>query len=263
MIRRLTLILSLLIITPAHGTDTTCPRIISQSPYITHTLEWMGLGPCIVGVGRYDKRDLPKTGGIFDPDGTAIEALEPDLLITSNWTDATVLDEVTPQGSTALRLDGFASMDQITENIWAIGRAVHLSNSDQLAERFSRQWQTLAQAIDGRQQSVLLLTACSGIPYSYGEGSWLHHLFSEAGYTVAEPMRLRAIKPGEEIESLPALVGRFQPDRLFLFSRADNKHCRLLLHQQPVKITPLDGDLFLHPAPILLEGLRQLQTAES
>jgi len=87
-----------------------CPRIISQSPYLTIALEWMERGDCIVGVSRYDRRALPRTGGVIDPDGAAIEKLRPDLIVTSNWSDADTMELVTPPGARMLRLNGFASL---------------------------------------------------------------------------------------------------------------------------------------------------------
>ena len=63
-----------------------CPRIISQSPYISHTLAWLELDHCIVGASRYDRGDHPDTGGILDPDGGAIAALvaerQPDVVFS-------------------------------------------------------------------------------------------------------------------------------------------------------------------------------------
>ena len=67
-----------------HAEEKECPRIISQSPYISEMLDYLDMGHCIVGVSRYSKRDLPHTGGILDPDAEAIDALMPDLIITSN-----------------------------------------------------------------------------------------------------------------------------------------------------------------------------------
>ena len=39
-------------------TQQDCPRIISQSPYISEMLDYPGMKHCIVGVSRYSKRDL-------------------------------------------------------------------------------------------------------------------------------------------------------------------------------------------------------------
>lgn len=88
-----------------------CPRIVSQSPYLTIALDWLGQGGCVVGVSRYDRKDdVPQTGGVFDPDAAAIAALKPGLIITPDWISTDDLAKVTPPGAHALRLGGFASM---------------------------------------------------------------------------------------------------------------------------------------------------------
>jgi len=84
-----------------------CPRIISQSPYISEMLDYIGMGKCIVGVSRYSKRDLPRTGGILDPDAEAIDALMPDLIITSDWSKEETLKSATPTGAKSIRFKSF------------------------------------------------------------------------------------------------------------------------------------------------------------
>ncbi|UQB41556.1 hypothetical protein JX580_07650 [Thiomicrospira microaerophila] len=57
-----------------------CPRIISQSPYITHQLDYLGIKHCIVGASRYNKElGVTDTGGLLDPNQPAIQSLKPDL----------------------------------------------------------------------------------------------------------------------------------------------------------------------------------------
>lgn len=102
-----------------------CPRIISQSPYISEMLDYLGMEHCIVGVSRYSKRDLPRTGGILDPDADAIDSLMPDLIITSDWSKADVLKSVTPKGAKAIRLKSFNKMAQLEENMSSIIKATH------------------------------------------------------------------------------------------------------------------------------------------
>lgn len=99
-----------------------CPRIVSQSPYITRALAWLGLERCIVGVSRYDVIDLPRTGGVIDPDVDAIALLEPQLMITSNWTKEEAWKKTAPPGATALRVDGFRGMAGVERMLRDIGR---------------------------------------------------------------------------------------------------------------------------------------------
>ena len=116
----LSLVLSLSV---AQGAETVSPqpacpdgsRIVSQSPYLTLVVQWLGRGGCLVGVSRYDKLDLPHTGGVLDPDGAAIAKLHPTVLLAPDWVTVATLAKVTPAGAQAVRLGGFGSvadMDQ-------------------------------------------------------------------------------------------------------------------------------------------------------
>ena len=228
--------------------DENCPRIISQSPYLTKSLQWLGLEQCIVGVSRYDQLERPQTGGIFDPDGEAIEVLEPKLIFTSTWTKPEVLKAVTPEGAMAFRLDGFASMEQVEDNLRLMGRAANLPDIE-------------IMSIEGNGKKVLLLSACSGSPYSFGQRRWLTELFTEAGFTVVETAeKIRHIKPGEELVTINALINKLEPELLFIFERKQNKQCAFIKPKTPLTIINLDGEKFLHPAPVLLDGLAELAT---
>jgi iron complex transport system substrate-binding protein len=239
--------------------DADCPRIISQSPYITKSLQWLGLEPCIVGVSRYDTLDLPHTGGVMDPDGDAIKALEPQLIFTSNWTRQEILEGATPAGARAFRLDGFESMGQIEENLRLMGSEAGVADIDARVAAFHRDWTTLAADINGNGKKVLLLSACSGSPYSFGQQRWLSDLFSHAGFINVETAeKIRHIKPGEAVTTLNALINERKPELLFIFERTANKQCAFIKPQTPLTIINLDGEKFLHPAPVLLDGLGEL-----
>ncbi len=254
-------LLTVLVSLSAQASAQNCPRIISQSPYLTKSLQWLGLEECIVGVSRYDRLDLPHTGGLMDPDGDAIEALEPDLIFTSNWTKEEVLKTATPEGARSFRLDGFESMAQVEDNLRLMGREAKVSNIDQRVADFQQQWKTLATGIEGNGKKVLLLSACSGTPYSFGKKRWLSDLFTHAGFvTVETAEKIRHIKPGEEVTTINSLINELQPELLFIFERKQNKQCAFIKPKTPLTIINLDGAKFLHPAPVLLDGLLELAT---
>ncbi len=258
--KNLLLILPLLFST-AHAAETACPRIISQSPYLPKSLQWLGLEECIVGVSRYDRLDLPHTGGVMDPDGDAIEALEPDLIFTSNWTKEEVLKAATPEGARSFRLDGFKNMAQIEDNLLVMGTEAKIPDIDQRVAAFQQQWKTLASGIEGKGKKVLLLSACSGTPYSFGKKRWLSDLFTHAGFVNVETAeKIRHIKPGEEVTTINSLINELQPELLFIFERKANKQCAFIKPKTPLTIINLDGEKFLHPAPVLLDGLEELAT---
>ncbi len=258
------LVLSALCSFNLQAAELDCPRIISQSPYLTKSLQWLGLERCIVGVSRYDSLDLPHTGGVMDPDRDAIEALEPELIFTSNWTKEEVLKSATPEGARAFRLDGFGSMQQIEENLSLMGREAGLQEIEQRVAAFSKEWKNLAATIDGKGKKVLLLSACAGSPYSFGQKRWLSDLFTTAGFVNVETSeKIRHIKPGEEVTTLNALINELEPELLFIFERKQNKQCAFIKPKTPLTIINLDGEKFLHPAPVLLEGLAELAQQHS
>ena len=236
-----------------------CPRIISQSPYITHSLKWLGLEKCIVGVSRYDRIDRPHTGGISNPDKEAIDSLMPDIIFTSNRTKSSVLNDVTPQGTQAYRLNGFNTMQQIENNLLTIGKAAGIKNISTRIDEFHHDWQKAIKQIDAQGKKVLLISSCSGSPYSFGKQTWLYDLFSQAGFDVVETHdKIRHIKKGKEIEAITGLLDRFKPEVLFIFERTLNTQCNLIMPKTPVRIVAMDGEHFLNPAPVLLKGLDEL-----
>lgn len=258
------LLITALLLSTSLAAEPECPRIVSQSPYITRTLQWLGLEACIVGVSRYDRLDRPHTGGVLDPDGEVIAALEPQLLFTSDWTPAEKLAAITPEGTRSFRLGGFASMAEIEENLRLVGREAELDDIEQRVTAFHRQWTSLATQMNGNGKRVLLLSACSGMPYSFGQKRWLSDLFSRAGFVNVETAeKIRHIKPGEELTTINALINELEPELLFIFERKENTQCAFIRPKTPLAIINLDGEKFLHPAPTLLDGLAELQRHRS
>ncbi len=245
----------------ASAAEAACPRIVSQSPYITHTLDWLGLKSCIVGVGRYDTLDRPRTGGILDPDKDSIALLKPDLMLTANWIDENTWQDTAPAGAKALRLDGFRSMRQVEENLRTIADAADQPEAKARARAFPKAWREKAKAVHGNGRRALLLSACSGAPYTFGPDTWLHDLFTEAGFMNVETHpRLRHLRVENPVAALDDLIGKLRPEYVFVFERKYSDQCAAILPRTGVRIVALDGEQFLHPAPVLLKGLDALAT---
>lgn len=255
----LLLLVAALLPAGAAGAATDCRRIISQAPYITKTLQWLGLQRCIVGVSRYDALDLPHTGGLLDPDADIIALLKPQLLLGSDWIAPAKWRTMAPAGATAITLHGFQSMEQVEENLRVIGHAVHLPDADRRAVSFAKAWRHAAARVHGNGRRVLLLSACSGSGYSFGKKTWLHELFTQAGFEVVETAAsIRQLTPSASIADVNTLIARLHPQVIFLFERSGAKRCQLLLPKTPLRIVALNGDHFLDPAPALLDGLNDL-----
>lgn len=233
-----------------------CPRIISQSPYISEMLSYLGMEHCIVGVSRYSKRDLPRTGGILDPDIAAIHALMPDLIITSDWSKEETLKKATPKGTKAIRLKSFNKMNQLENNMSTVIKATHWQHALAKVTTFKNAWRSKVKQVNGNNKKVLLLSSCSGNAYSFGPNSRLHDLFTQAGFNVVETKeKIRHVRDGEEIKHITGLLNRYQPDLLFIFERRLKKQCQLIMPKVPVRIVSFDGGLFLNPNTKILKGL--------
>ena len=233
-----------------------CPRIISQSPYISEMLDYLGLGKCIVGVSRYSKRDLPRTGGILDPDADAIDSLMPDFIITSNWTKEETLKKVTPKGAQAIRLKSFNRMVQLEENMNLILQTTGWTHAKHKVKSYAEKWRAKVKQVHGNNKKVLLLSSCSGSPYSFGPNSRLHDLFTQAGFNVVETHeKIRHIQAGKEVENLNTLADRYKPNLLVIFEQRLKKQCQMITPKTPVRILSVDGKKFLHPNVAILDGL--------
>lgn len=252
------------LLTALAGTaEAACPRIVSQSPYITHQLDWMGLEDCIVGVSRYD-HDIKaaNTGGVLDPDAGAIAAVKPDIVITSMWTPPDKLAAATPPGTLALRLASFQSMAQVEENLRQIGQAAGVQDTEARAAAFAHLWRKKAASIDGGGHRVLLLSSCVGQPYSFGRNTWLAELFTAAGFVVADTTEgVRHLPRAVTAEAATTLIAEMKPQVVFVFNRRGADSCGSVPLPPEIPVVALDGDLFLHPAPILLDGLDTLAAA--
>lgn len=236
----------------------TCPRIVSQSPYITHALEWLGRGDCIVGVSRYDKRELPRTGGVKDPDLGAIAALNPALIIVSKGTDPALLDLFEPDAR-IVQVDGFDSMAGTEAMLLILAEAAGVPDAPARVEGYAREWRARAAAVQGGGKRVLVVSACSAQPYSFGRGHMVGDAFAHAGFEVVDTAeRIRHLRPGEEIPGIVAAIERFQPELLVSLTPDNAEHCSAELGLVSVPIVALEGRHFFHPGPALLTGLAQL-----
>jgi iron complex transport system substrate-binding protein len=235
-------------------------RIVSQSPYITETLRSLGLENRIVGVSRYDELALPKTGGVIDPDAAAMAALHPDYLFLSDWGGPEVCRRVTPEGAKCLVLHGFKSMSEIAGNIRVICDTLGIEGGERRAAGFDRQWREAAAEVNGGGRRALILASCEGNPFSFGVNTYIHELFTAAGFKVVEDYPgIRHIAPTELIGTIFELVGEKKPEIVFVLQR-DGYECPVRIPEGNYQIVRLSAPLFfMSPSPKILEGVADLK----
>ncbi|WP_455757331.1 ABC transporter substrate-binding protein [Sulfurimonas sp.] len=240
-------------------------RIISQSPYITHAIEFFDMKECIVGASIYDKQvanSLPRTGKVFVPDKEAFSRLNPNYIFTSDWTKRKTMADITPPNTKAFILHGFQSMEQVENNLYTIGNVLKVPDFQKKVAEFSKDWRALAYSIDDKNKKVLLMSACSKDPYSYGRSTYLGDLFLEVGFDVVDKSKtVKVLKINKEKNELDEFIKENKPDLIFGFvSYTKASSCSVLEMNKKLPIIYLDGDLFLHPAPTLLQGLKELKS---
>ncbi|NTV66747.1 MAG: ABC transporter substrate-binding protein [Chlorobaculum sp.] len=234
-------------------------RIVSQSPYITDTLRSLGLENRIVGVSRYDDLDLPKTGGVIDPDPAAIAALHPDYLFVSDWTSPETRGQLTPAGAKLVVLHGFKSMAEIGGNIRAICDALGIEGGERRAGAFERQWREAAAQVNGGGRRALILSSCEGNPFSFGVNTYLYDLFTAARFQIVEDYPgIRHVAPTELIGTVWELVEEKRPEIVFVLQK-DGYECPVRIPEGNYRIVRLDGPHFVSPSPKILEGLADLK----
>jgi len=230
-----------------------------------------------VGVSRYDFLDLPQTGGIIDPDSAAIAALDPDIILTSNWTDPKTLRNVTPDGTKALVLYGFEGMKEVEKSLRVLTKELDVPGGKAKADAFPSAWRSEARKVCGGGRRVLILSSCVGSPFSFGRRTYLFDLFTEAGFRVVEDHETIRHMNAEQkaLDALPHALFRkiidFDEGRKIGVERAERLSARpFVLHDADhgcavnldipdVELIELDGNHFVYPAPILLKGLKDLQ----
>lgn len=243
-------------------------KIISQTPFITHSIDFFGMKNCIVGASIYDTQvadELPRTGKVFTPDKEAIAELKPDFIFSSDWTKPKVMSDITPEDTKSFILHGFQSMEQIENSLYTIGNVLKITDFQTKVQTFSREWRALANSIDAKNKKVMLMSACSKDPYSYGRKTYLGNLFGEVGFNVVDKnKKVKVFKIDKDKNELDEFIKEHKPDFIFGFvpyTKAST--CSVLETGKKLPIIYLDGDLFLHPSPTLLDGLKELKSKEN
>jgi iron complex transport system substrate-binding protein len=181
-------------------------------------------------------------------------------MITSNWTQADVWRAAAPAGARTLRVDGFHGMGEVETMLRDIGRAAGVADVDARVAQFAADWRAAADRVGGKGRRVLVLSACGKAPYSFGRGTTLHELFTRAGFeVVADHDSIRNFLPDTPDGDVGAWIAGRHPELIFAIKNSRDDACNPDIVKPGVAIVPLEGDLFTHPGPGLLEGLEELR----
>ena len=252
-------------------TGDTAARIISLSPAATDTLVELGAGAHLVAIGRYGDlppgRDLPRVGGLHDPNLEAIKALRPTLIVTTGAKHNGALDKL---GIRVLRL-AEGNLDSVLANPLILGNAVGFSEAGSaLSERLKAA--TKPSLLESKTDTVLLVFSRQGEPvnraWAAGPSGWLGGLMRAAGLRNV----LRKGAPFVELSAeaivalAPARIIEVHADPAQAPSPAEAQHAWAGLKPVPAvrdeRISVLTGGSLLRPGPSMTDTVRRLRQLE-
>ncbi len=165
-------------------------RIVSLVPAVTEMLVAIGAGPNLVGVGSFDElppglANVPRVGGLLDPDTERILALRADLVIL--YETQTDLREQLTRAAVPVFDYTHAGLTDIGETLRAVGRRTgHARASDWLARTMERDLDAIRDRVRGRDRPRTLLVFDRqplSLRSMYGSGGvgFLHDMLVVAG----------------------------------------------------------------------------------
>lgn len=206
------------------GTARAAQRIIAMAPSTVEVIYELGAGDRLVGVSSYctyppQVAQVPRIGGLQDPDLEHIVALGPDLLITRGISDA--LQRLRHEHGIRVYEDPSDSLAGIYQAIGEIGELLgRPREAAGLASRVRGELERVRRCVGGREPVPVLLSIRQpgriGKVYTVGQGAYLNDLIEIAGgrnifgdvaaaWPVVGPEEVLARAPEVIVEAMPAL----------------------------------------------------------
>ena len=235
-------------------------RVVSLAPSATSTIHAIGAESVLVAATHHGDHRVERIGGWLNPDIDRIEALQPDLVITTDSLQASIVAALRARNIETLHLTPTTLeevIDSITEIGHAIGRDVATSE--------------LVSAIRDRLAQLETLTSEQRTPTVYCEewsdppmvaGNWIPDIVSVAGgaYPFASP--------GDRSKQIDrATVEAHAPTHIFLnicgMGTAVDPSTILdrgwsIPAIEENRVWVIDDRLLNQPAPRLVDGANQI-----
>ena len=236
-------------------------RIIALLPSHTETVYALGAGSSMVGRDDFSDypaqaNDLPKVGGLYNPNLEAIIALKPDLVLNSEY------GELTPKLEKAgitVWAGSAQTFDDVFETISVIGKII---NREAAATSLNAKMRSDIREIETVTKAVKKVSVYYEIdptPYTVGPSSYLGVLIAKAGGANIIPKEL-----GDFPKISPELVVKANPSCIIGTSREDAlkrpgwANLNAVLNNRVFQLTPEQDNLVSRPGPRLAQGLRVL-----
>jgi len=168
--------------------ETAVTRVVSMNPSLTAILLALGAGEVLVGVDAYSARsqpqveDLPRVGGLADPDLEAVVALRPELVVLVPSFEQRDFRVRLRELGIPVRAFDPKSFDEVLATIGALGEAV---GREQAAagrvEAIRRARREVRAAVAERPRPRTVLVLQRDPLFVVGRGSFIDQMLGAAG----------------------------------------------------------------------------------
>jgi iron complex transport system substrate-binding protein len=196
-------------------------RIVSMAPNVTEILFALGLGGRVAGVTRFcdwppETKDIPKIGGLVDPNVEVIRSLDPDLVIAFRGNPLRLIDRLRKLDVPVFVLDIGRGLDALFPLIERIGR---VTRTQERADALAAGLRARVDAVDaGLRQvtarpDVFVLLYGQGL-WTCGGESYVNDLITRAGGT-----NIAAALPKKWVLYKRERIIKDDPDVVFILAR--------------------------------------------
>jgi iron complex transport system substrate-binding protein len=235
------------------------------APSCTETLIELGLSDRLVAVSDYcpkpaDGRDVPRVGGLLNPNVESILALRPDLVLTVHGADDRTTQSLRRRGVRVEARDP-QSLEGILGFVLELGREFGVEGrAQELVGSLRARLAAVRGTVAGRSRRPRVYVEVDWPPcFTIGRRSFVHEaLVAAGGENVFADLDERYVQVSQE-----AIVAR-RPDVVLLLHPVDRPPAKRpeLANLSAVKegrvIADLDRDSLLRSSPRLVSGIEQL-----
>ncbi|MGM0591024.1 MAG: cobalamin-binding protein [Halobacteriota archaeon] len=236
-------------------------RVVSLAPSATATLRAVGAGDRLVGVSTHcdAPSDLPRLGGWVTPAFDRVDALDPDLVCTSDDLQAPVRDELRDRGHRVCHTAP-TTLEAVFESFETLGRAVGCADEGAaLCESSRERVQVLRDRHAPVERPTVYCEEWSDPPMA--AGNWVPEVVEVAGGSYP------FVDPGERSRAVNAsTVSAEAPDHVVLniCGRGDRVDPAVVTDRDwdlDAEVHVVDDSLLNQPSPNLLDGIEAVAEA--